>query len=230
VVLPHQVLGQAVRLSHGFAGSSFDGIFGLGLSTTHALPPFQSLIQRGAIDDAVFAMYFQSGGGELDLGTIDTSRYLANSLVYTPLASDRTWLVRITHVADGHIGNRLAIVDSGTTLMIVSPKDARRIHARIAGAVENGDSTWSIPCHAIVPPLKIVMQGDVVVWLPGAAFVLAPFANSDMCLSGISGQVLDGEATWILGNTFMKQFYTVRVKDKKKRSTSSNVHLIYIGF
>lgn len=216
LVLPRQVVGQAVRLSRAFAGSAFDGIFGLGL-TGHALTPFQTLVQRGEIDNAVFAMYIQSHGGELDLGAIDATRYLANSLVYTPLASERAWLVRIKHVAGLTPMSRLAIVDSGTTLMIVSPQDARRIHARIAGAVDNGDSTWSIPCRSIVPPLKIVMQGDVVVWLPGAAFVLAPFANSDMCLSGISGQVLDGEATWILGNTFMKQFYTVKKLTVDKR-------------
>ncbi|KAI8338066.1 aspartic peptidase domain-containing protein, partial [Chlamydoabsidia padenii] len=212
LTLPHQVIGEAVRLSHAFAGVPFDGILGLGLAglaRAQAPPPLYNLISQ--MDEAMFALFLQTHRGELDIGGMDHTRYVPGSLVYTPLTSDQYWQIELTHIEMGEsrlFQHRQAIVDSGTTLIIVPREDAQVIHGMIPGAVDNGDSTWSIPCGVQVPTLVIWIE-HVALSLPGSAYVLDPLSNSDMCLSGISGQVLDSEATWILGDTFMKQYYTV---------------------
>ncbi|KAI8330764.1 aspartic peptidase domain-containing protein [Chlamydoabsidia padenii] len=217
LVLQQQVIGEATSLSHDFMGTPFDGIFGLGLAplaSSQQPPPFYTMMQSGLVDEAVFALYVQGRGGELDFGGIDPSRFQGDHLVYAPLADDHYWQIQLDEITLGasvNLGGRKAIVDSGTTLMIVTPDDADVIHAAIPGAINNGDSTWSVPCHAAgLPPLKLVLNDDVLV-LPGSAYVLDPLHSSTtMCLSGISGQALDhDDNTWILGDVFMKHYYTV---------------------
>ncbi|KAI8089187.1 aspartic peptidase domain-containing protein, partial [Halteromyces radiatus] len=220
MVLKEQVIGEATSLSHDFMGTPFDGIFGLGLaalaSSKHS-PPFYTMMDEQLLDDQLFALYIQPRGGEIDFGGIDRSRF-SGRLIYSPLVDDHYWQIQLDAVdlqngdKQVRLGARKAIVDSGTTLLIVTPDDAETIHGAIAGAVANGDATWSIPCKdvASLPPLRISLGNDVLS-LPSSAYVLDPLHSSTtMCLSGISGQVLNyDEETWILGDTFMKHYYTV---------------------
>jgi hypothetical protein len=214
LVLKNQVIGEATSLSHDFMGTPFDGIFGLGLAplaSSHQAPPFYTMMQAGLVDEAVFALYVQGKGGELDLGGIDTSRF-HGPLVYAPLTDDHYWQIQLDDITLDSLmlGSRKAIVDSGTTLIIVTPEDAEHIHGAIPGAVNNGDSTWSVPCAANLPALSFMLGDDIMV-LPGAAYILDPLHSSNsMCLSGISGQALDhDDNAWILGDVFMKHYYTV---------------------
>ncbi|ORZ15224.1 aspartic peptidase domain-containing protein [Absidia repens] len=230
MILRDQVLGEATTLSHDFMGMPFDGIFGLGLislANSKQPPPFYSMLRHDLLDSPIFAMYLQPHGGEIDFGALDTTRY-NDPLRYTALTDDRYWKIKLDNVHFGKqfIGKRQAIVDSGTTLMIVTPKDAETIHGVIHGAVNNGDSTWSIPCHAIdsLPPITFVLadhendHGFFELSLPASAYVLDPMhSTATMCLSGISGQRLDRAGhTWILGDTFMKHYYTVFDYGKKR--------------
>lgn len=215
LVLKNQVIGEATSLSHDFMGTPFDGIFGLGLAplaSSHQPPPFYTMMQAGLVDEAVFALYVQGKGGELDLGGIDASRF-RGPLVYAPLTDDHYWQIQLDDISLDSLalGSRKAIVDSGTTLIIVTPEDAELIHGAIPGAVNNGDSTWSVPCAAANLPTLSFLLGDETMVLPGAAYILDPLHSSNsLCLSGISGQALDhDENSWILGDVFMKHYYTV---------------------
>ncbi|CAO3591856.1 unnamed protein product [Absidia cylindrospora] len=225
MVLKNQVIGEATTLSHDFMGTPFDGIFGLGLAplaSSKQSPPFYTMMQENLLDDQVFALYVQARGGEIDFGGIDSSRF-TGPMSYAPLVDDHYWQIQLDDISflggyggdDVHVGSRKAIVDSGTTLVIVTPDDAELIHGAIAGAVNNGDSTWSIPCNdaASLPPLTFTLGGgsDARISLPGTAYVLDPLHSSTtMCLSGISGQALDyDDNAWILGDVFMKHYYTV---------------------
>ncbi|KAI8061049.1 aspartic peptidase domain-containing protein [Gongronella butleri] len=217
--LTDQVVGEAVAISDEFMGTPFDGIFGLALaplsSSRHA-PPFYAMMDKNTLDHPVFAMYIQQRGGEIDFGGIDPTRY-TGKLQYSPLVDNEYWAVQLNKVRLGDtktkIGERRAIVDSGTTLIITTPEDAEKIHATIDGAVSNGDSTWSIPCAAAdkLPTLIFQLDDGVELTLPGDRYIMSQLhPKNDMCLSGISGQALDyDEKTWILGDVFMKHYYTV---------------------
>lgn len=104
---------------------------------------------------------------------------------------------------------------SGTTLIITTPEDAEAIHKAIPEALSNGDGTWSIPCQHVnsLEPLHLAVQGISLTITP-QNYVLLPINHgSSMCMSGISGQPLDNANTWVLGDVFLKQFYTVSASD-----------------
>ncbi|ORX44789.1 acid protease [Hesseltinella vesiculosa] len=216
--LEDQVVGEAIAISNDFMGTPFDGIFGLGLaslSSSHHPPPFYSMMSSRMLDSPLFAMYIQSRGGEIDFGGMDLSRF-SGPMMFTPLVDTEYWAIQLQKIRLGNMakmGNRRAIVDSGTTLIIVTPEDAEKIHGAIDGAVDNGDSTWSVPCNAasLLPPLIFELEDGVELVLPGNQYVLSQLQPSKtMCLSGISGQSLDyEEKTWILGDVFMRHYYTV---------------------
>lgn len=89
------------------------------------------------------------------------------------------------------------------------PKDdAELYHKLIPGAATNGDGTWSFPCQNIkATPAFVLHTGNISLTLPAESLFLAPmFPTSKMCLSGVSGQDVE---SWILGDIFLKHFYTV---------------------
>ncbi|KAI7851545.1 aspartic peptidase domain-containing protein [Circinella umbellata] len=221
IEIKDQVVADATVLSRDFIGSPFDGIFGLGLedlsSSPKYLPPFYTMMEQGMVHEPLFAFYTQANMGEIDFGGIDPSRY-KGSIHYVDVIDNKFWMVemdsfRYSNGIKG--GSRNVIIDSGTTLIITTPKDAMAIHSVIPGALNNGDSTWSIPCHHVnsLPDLLLTLGGKTLAISP-QNYVLRPAGHtSSLCLSGISGQILneedEDEETWILGDVFMKQFYTV---------------------
>ncbi|KAI9496796.1 aspartic peptidase domain-containing protein [Zychaea mexicana] len=221
-----QIVADATVLSRDFIGSPFDGIFGLGLedlsSSPSYTPPFYSMMEQGVLDEPVFAFYTQANTGEIDFGGIDPSRY-KGSIQYVDVIDTKFWMVEMSEFALGSDGvkggSRNVIIDSGTTLIITTPDDAAAIHSVIPGALNNGDATWSIPCRHVdsLPELLLTLGGKTLAISPHN-YVLRPTGHtSSMCLSGISGQSLGSDEddedsedeTWILGDVFMKQFYTV---------------------
>ncbi|CAO3633335.1 unnamed protein product [Cunninghamella blakesleeana] len=216
--LKNQVIGEAIAISKEFSGTPFDGIFGLGLSAlaiSKQEPPFYTMMKEKRLDQPIFAMYMQSQGGEIDFGGVDTTHFQGN-ITYSPLIDNHYWMVQMNQLKMGNVtikGQRRGIVDSGTTLLIVTPMDAQTIHSSMPGAINNGDTTWSVPCQSVnqLPTLDFTFANNSqVLSLPASAYIFPPLnPNNPMCLSGISGQALDEENTWILGDTFMKYFYTV---------------------
>ncbi|KAI8366764.1 aspartic peptidase domain-containing protein, partial [Radiomyces spectabilis] len=213
--IQNQAVALATELSTDFLTTPFDGIFGLGLANLSDLrqqPPFYSMIQQNLVDASLFSFYTQPAGGEIDFGGIDTSRYSGN-LTFSNVIDDTFWMVHLDSFTFGsdEWKTRKVIIDSGTTLIIATPSDAEAIHSRIPGSKYNGDTTWSIPCDLkdTLPPL-VFNIGGVDLVIPAEEYVLLPYnARSSMCLSGISGKYFDQPDTWVLGDVFMKNFYTV---------------------
>ena len=81
------------------------------------------------------------------------------------------------------------------------------------GAVDNGDTTWSIPCDSkwTLPPLVLTINGAGGLAIPAEEYVLMPTTTgSANCLSAYSLVSHSGKPnTWILGDVFLKNFYTV---------------------
>ncbi|KAI9311826.1 aspartic peptidase, partial [Dichotomocladium elegans] len=223
LTLRDQAVADASTLSRDFIGTPFDGIFGLGLpdlvsSKDFYLPPFYTMIEQRVVSDPVFAMYTREDDGEIDFGGIDTGRYQGD-LHYADVQGNKYWAIEMSRwrlAGDKDIGSdapRTVIVDSGTTLIIVTPTDASLIHSAIPGSVNNGDSTWSVPCDGLdkLQPLVLTIDDQFDLVLQPKDYILQPVGpSSSMCLSGIAGQQLNGnDESWILGDVFLRRFYTV---------------------
>lgn len=173
------------------------------------------MIAGNLLDEPVFAMYATKEGGEIDLGGIDKTR-IQGDITYSNIIEEGYWKIQMDKfgVNGQKMGaRRAAIVDTGTTLIIVPVADAELIHDKIPGAVSAGDSSYLIPCSIKDSDflLSLWFNGKVHN-LKGADLVMeAVDSKRGMCLSGISGQEFSKSTpTWVLGDVFFRSFYTVR--------------------
>ncbi|KAI9253619.1 aspartic peptidase domain-containing protein [Sporodiniella umbellata] len=203
---------QVLSLSQNFVSSPFQGIFGLGLPRIASQvqnPPIMSMVLQGILSEPLFAIYSQHNLGEIDFGGIDLSRFVGE-ILYTEAIDDGFWAIQLDSAESQgtSFSERQAIVDSGSTLIIMPKEDAELYHEGISGAMNNGDGTWSFPCENVKKnPSLILNSGNITMTLSSDALFLTPlFPTSKTCLSGVSGQDVD---SWILGDVFLKNFYTV---------------------
>lgn len=102
---------------------------------------------------------------------------------------------------------KTAILDTGTSLMVIPPEDCLNIHRNIYGSQVNGE-TYAIPCNTAV---------DITFDIGGQSYTIPPSdyvgrvlsEDTNMCLSAFSGRALIDEDTWLLGAAFLKNLYTV---------------------
>ncbi|KAF9122246.1 hypothetical protein BGW39_009885 [Mortierella sp. 14UC] len=168
----NQQLALATSESAGF-DDTIDGIMGLAfgtLSTSVASTKtvFENMMAQKVVEKGVFSFYLGkaslNGGGEVIFGGVDMDRVEEGyKLTYTPVTKAKYWQIDVENVfVDGNTvvgsggdkekgkkgggGRKLeAIIDTGTTLMIVPKSLAQSIHRKIKGAQELGTS-WALPC------------------------------------------------------------------------------------
>ncbi|CAO3668846.1 unnamed protein product [Rhizopus stolonifer] len=212
LAINNQSFLSILSLSQDFTSSPFQGIFGLGLpriATSVENPPVISMALQGILSEPLFAIYSQHNAGEIDFGGVDRNRF-DGELSFAEVIDDGYWMIQLdgAQFRDIFFPGRKAIVDSGSTLIIMPKDDAELYHQLIPGATTNGDGTWSFPCQSIkATPEFVLHTGNISLMLPAESLFLAPmFPTSKMCLSGVSGQDVE---SWILGDIFLKHFYTV---------------------
>ncbi|CAG8780928.1 885_t:CDS:2, partial [Racocetra fulgida] len=149
-----QTFGLSDVVSDDFTDSPFDGILGMALdnlSSLRAKTPFQNLIDNGEVNSPVFSFV---------LGSVKEAYFWWNDprfsdrIVYNPLNTNNGfWQIPLD---DAHVNRRSlrlngksAIIDTGTTLLIVPRQAAELIHSLIPGA-ENNDGTYLIPTDTSV--------------------------------------------------------------------------------
>ncbi|KZT43975.1 acid protease [Sistotremastrum suecicum HHB10207 ss-3] len=101
----------------------------------------------------------------------------------------------------------IAVLDTGTTLILGPSKDVQRLWKAVGGARLGQDGNWQIPCNmALVLAFKF---GD------GGVFAVDPTdlswsedtTSDGWCLAGVQAndKVVGGD--WLLGDTFMRNVY-----------------------
>ncbi|KAI7907592.1 aspartic peptidase domain-containing protein [Cokeromyces recurvatus] len=174
------------------------------------------MVEKGLIDKAIFGIYIEDINGEIHFGDTD-SDYYTEPILYAPVLSDTYWLTEMNQASFGNhsIGPRKIIIDSGTSLLITTIKDAQQIHSKIKGSKRNEDGTYQIPCvlKNKLPDLVLTINDHIILTLSSKDYVLVPLSNNKtMCISGIQGKDTHKLDHWVLGNVFMKAYYTVIIK------------------
>ncbi|KAI9513006.1 acid protease [Russula earlei] len=215
--------GVATEESQDFSSSqtNFDGIMGLAqsiLSQQQTLTPVESLAKAGLIQEAIVSFKLsrladQKNDGEITFGGLDASKFDANTLVtINNVNAQGFWEGGIDSVSlngtDLGLTGRTAILDTGTTLLIVPPGDAQAIHQAIPGAVDLANGTFTIPCTT---------QASLALTFRGRSFAIDPrdiaFAPVDLnnltgdCVSGITAGQIGGGNQWLAGDVFLKNVY-----------------------
>ncbi|CAG8540464.1 5742_t:CDS:1, partial [Cetraspora pellucida] len=105
-----------------------------------------------------------------------------------------------------NLGKRNAIIDTGTTLAIIPPNDAEKIHNKIPGAVVV-QNQFCVPCNTTAS--VAFTFGGVSYSIDSRDITFQPIGQDNLCVSGIAGGNIAGNDTWLVGDTFLKNVYSV---------------------
>ncbi|KAL4250414.1 peptidase A1 family protein [Abortiporus biennis] len=110
-----------------------------------------------------------------------------------------------------HSPTPLAVLDTGTTLVLGPPDDVERFYQSVGGARKNGDG-WQIRCDRGIIIGFALGQGDSlkeyvidpsdIAWEEGGR-------EGDWCYGGIQANDEVSSGDWLLGDTFLRNVYVI---------------------
>ena len=124
ITLTDQYVTDATSISDDFKDLPIDGIFGLGLprlsKTKNAKTLVTSMVEQKQIDKAIFGVYTQPAGGEVDFGGVDTTRY-TGPIMTAPVTSTVYWATDMesASIGDYQAGPKSAVIDTGNSCEFV---------------------------------------------------------------------------------------------------------------
>lgn len=215
-----QTLGAATQYSEGFESSNFpaDGLMGMGfqsISDYNAPPVFQSLVSQGQTSSPVFAFKLAESGSELTIGGLNSALY-SGTPVYTPVTQQGYWQINFSSLKVGGtsvLGSTSAIVDSGTTLIIGDTAGVKAFYKKIPGSKDAsstlGEGIYTFPCSTTIPSVTFTINGKALS-VASSALNFGPVQEgSTTCVGGIAASNSIGSQFWILGDVFMRNYYTI---------------------
>ncbi|XGW09680.1 hypothetical protein V3C99_011730 [Haemonchus contortus] len=220
----NQGFGCAFLASGEFATNVFDGILGMAWKSDavdNISPPLDQIFANKAMcPEALFAFYMipNNNGtgvaGELTICGTDPAHYKGN-LAWVPLIAEVYWTISLGAVYVRGMtltnGTQNGIVDTGTSY-ITGPTDAIKKLQNLfslSGATNGTEGMYQIECNNIskLPAVIFTLGGQDFV-LQGSDYVLQ---NNQTCQLGFVAFDLPPSMgpTWILGDVFLRKFYTV---------------------
>jgi len=161
-----------------------------------------------------------NAAGELTWGGYDDSKF-EGDLVYVPLQSATYWQITLDGIAAAGFKKEgsddepiTAIIDSGTSLITGPKQDIRKV-ALAVGAKPNIMGEYTIDCKLIdkIPDVVFTIAGKDYT-IPGAKTVMQA---QGVCLFAFMGVDFPSPGPkWILGDVFMREYYTVFNYDEQK--------------
>jgi Eukaryotic aspartyl protease len=198
--------------------NKFDGILGLGftsISVDHTVTVFENAMEQNVIDQPIFAFYLgDNSPGELTFGGYDPTKFTGD-LITVPLLSATFWEIGLDAISAGSYHSTpnqdgspiTAIVDSGTSLLVGPRAQVKRL-ATAVGAKASFTGQYTIDCTKLdtIPDLVFTIQG-MEFTLPGRSVILQ---MPKACVFAMMGMDFPKPGPqWILGDVFMREYYTV---------------------
>ncbi|KAF9959909.1 hypothetical protein BGZ70_008733 [Mortierella alpina] len=206
---------ESVTSSPLFGRAVFDGVFGLAyqeMSSSGEQPPFLSMMEQRTVKNGMFGFFMGHGSGELAFGGYDSSRIEGNDILWSKVVKKGYWEI----IMDGVKSEKEellkapvhAIIDTGTTQIIVPVALARHLHAKfLPGARHIHDGIYSLPCNVQGMPMLKFEIGGRTFELPPHLYTLQEIAPG-RCMSGFAGEEVEG-TSWILGDVFLRSVYSI---------------------
>ena len=138
---------------------------------------------------------------------IDESKFTGD-ITWTPLSEPKYWQIDLQNISIGGFtsGATNGIVDSGTSLLTGPSAQIMKI-ATSVGATPNLMGQYTIDCAKVssIPDLEFTINGKA--WpVPGKDLVIQ---SGGTCLFAMMGMDIPQGPKWILGDVFMRQYYTI---------------------
>jgi len=236
-----QPFGQATTIADFFANQPLDGILGMGwpaISVDGLEPVFQTAIDQKLVAEPKFAFWMGHEttegemAGEITLGGVDKTRFTGD-ISYVPVTRKGYWqfdLDKITVNGKKVASSGSAISDTGTSL-VAGPSDAiDKMCTGLGGVLDEGEGIYKIDCDAPnLPNVVFTINGKDFAVTP-KSYVLPPTVTKynqgqkvDKCVLGFQsfgGAPID----WILGDTFIREFYTIYDVGNAQVGLAQSVH------
>lgn len=212
--------GSASTTSDQFNNYPVDGILGLGRPKGKVMDVqtfLEAVAEKKLLSANLFGVNLDrqvdgNPSGELNFGAPDPTKY-AGDLSYTKLVADETnWEIPMDDVIVNGSPCKLtgisAVIDTGTTYMLIPPNDAKILHDKIPGSAVKDPETFMVPCDSKTPLQLVFSKIDYTI--SPEDYVGKPVAgNGSLCSSNIIGFQAYGEKQWLLGDVFLKNVYSV---------------------
>jgi len=101
---------------------------------------------------------------------------------------------------------KTAIIDTGTSFVLMPPDDAKKLLTQIPKAEPSGE-TFQIPC-ATTAAIQFTFSG-VTYNVSAKDYLGKTVDGGNMCASNIIGRQTFGANQWLMGDAFLKNVYTV---------------------
>uniref|UniRef100_A0A4W4GWV7 Peptidase A1 domain-containing protein n=1 Tax=Electrophorus electricus TaxID=8005 RepID=A0A4W4GWV7_ELEEL len=194
------ITNQKIGLSQSepgdhFAGALHDGLMGLAFMPNQGTI-VDTMIQESLIEEPVFAFYLSrksESGSEVMFGGTDPS-YYQGQINWVPVQQNSHWQLSTGWCENGCT----AITDTGTSLLECPPQYVDSLHQMLGAQQDQHGNVRSFPYHYNLPPLTFIMNGAHL-HLPASAYVLQHSHE----------EYRNGLPYWILGDVFLRQFYSV---------------------
>lgn len=206
--------GSASAVTSAFRNYPIDGILGLGRTYTAGwdIPSFMDIVaQNGLIGSNIVGFSLSRASdnpkdGEVNFGVIDKTKFNGD-LIYTATNAE-TWTIPLDDAyvngqACGFTG-KSATIDTGTTYILIPPADAATLFALIPGSFPAGKN-YIIPCDSTVT-LELEFSGVKYSILPDDYI---GSTSTGGCMSTIVGHQSSDANTWLVGDVFLKNVYSV---------------------
>uniref|UniRef100_A0A8B9PTT1 cathepsin E n=1 Tax=Apteryx owenii TaxID=8824 RepID=A0A8B9PTT1_APTOW len=204
-----------------FQDAEFDGILGLAypsLAVDGVTPVFDNMMAQNLVDLPMFSVYMStnedsSTAGELLFGGFDPSHF-EGTLNWVPVTRQGYWQIQVDNIQVGGTvafcaNGCQAIVDTGTSLLTGPTKDIKELQKYIGAMPVDGE----VRCNNLstMPDVTFTING-VLYTLNAQAYTLMEYGDGmAICISGFQGMDIAPPAgpLWILGDVFIRQFYSV---------------------
>ncbi|KAF4313393.1 Peptidase A1 [Botryosphaeria dothidea] len=211
--------GLAKYASNEFTSYPMDGILGLGRAdkTNNDVTDgtiMDALSEASLIPEKLYGIHLSRNSdglkdGELTFGATNPDRYDGDLAWTSTIENNRGfWEIPIADAAyDGTsagLTDRTAIIDTGTSYILVPGDDAAALHKLIPQSSQNGE-IFTIPCST-TQPLQLSF-GDIAYNISAKDYVGNNVGGST-CQSNIIGRRTFGEKQWLVGAVFLKNVYT----------------------
>ncbi|CAN6611294.1 hypothetical protein TRVA0_004S03884 [Trichomonascus vanleenenianus] len=215
--------GAASNAGNTFANFDIDGLLGLSAKDkSHDFPTIISTLrEQNLISSKTFGINLgrsadQSDEGALTIGGLDSSKYTGD-ISWTDVTQNSVlWEIPVDYTSMGGNkvdfgGDRTAVVDTGTTLVVMSKADALKLHSYFDGSQTDGQN-FAIPCDTNTT-LDITFSG--VQWPILPEDYIGEQLKSGLCASNIQGLDIS-DTQWILGDMFLKGVYAAFDMDNQR--------------
>merc|ERR1712146_277298 len=154
------------------------------------------------------------GGGELTLGGVDDTKYTGD-FTTVPVSRKGYWQFNVDSLTAGgkSVADKLiAIADTGTSLL-AGPTDAIKT---LIASFPSGIVTPAVKGEYLVNCDKASQLPDLVFTISGKPFTLTgdeyvikvSAGGQTQCLLGMMGIDVPAGPLWILGDVFLRKYYT----------------------